>query len=79
MINIRERKASSTATIDGLKQRRNDLLERVEVELNLNENNLFDFSELAKLDKIPDAIEQEEILDGKKRNREKLKKSILPD
>ncbi len=72
MINIRERKASSTATIDGLKQRRNDLLERVEVELNLNENNLFDFSELAKLDKIPDAIEQEEILDGKKRNREKL-------
>ena len=40
-IEIRERKASSGATIDGLNKRRNDLLDRVMTELNLNENNLF--------------------------------------
>jgi len=40
MIQVRERRASSSATIDGLKQRRNDLLERINAELNLNENDL---------------------------------------
>ena len=40
MIQIRERRASSSATINGLKQRRNDLLERIQTELNLNENNI---------------------------------------
>ncbi len=72
MIQIRERKASSSATIDGLKQRRNDLLERIVTELNLNEKNLFEFSGLDKLDNLPDAVEQEELLDSKKREREKL-------
>jgi len=71
-IQIRERKASSTATIDGLNQRRNDLLERIDTELNLNENNLLEFSGLEKLENLPDAIEQEELLDAKKRDREKL-------
>ncbi len=32
-IQLRERKASSGATIEGLKKRRNDLLERVETEI----------------------------------------------
>ena len=72
MIQIRERRASSSATIDGLKQRRNDLLERIDTELNLNENNLLDFSGLEKLESLPDAVEQEELLDSKKRDREKL-------
>ena len=72
MIQIRERRASSSATIDGLKQRRNDLLERIESELNLNENNLLEFSGLEKLENLPDAVEQEELLDSKKRDREKL-------
>jgi chromosome segregation protein len=72
MIQIRERRASSSATIDGLKQRRNDLLERIDTELNLNENNLLEFSGLEKIENLPDAIEQEELLDAKKRNREKL-------
>ena len=72
MIQIRERRASSSATIDGLKQRRDDLLERITTELNLNEKNLLEFSGLEKLDNLPDAVEQEELLDSKKREREKL-------
>ena len=71
-IQIRERRASSSATIDGLKQRRDDLLERIVTELNLNEKNLLEFSGLEKLDNLPDAVEQEELLDSKKREREKL-------
>ena len=72
MIQIRERRASSSATINGLKQRRNDLLERINTELNLNENNLLEFSDLEKMDNLPDTVEQEELLDAKKREREKL-------
>ena len=72
MIRVRERRASSSATIDGLKQRRNDLLERINAELNLNENNLLEFSDLEKLESLPDSVEQEELLDEKKRQREKL-------
>ncbi len=71
-IEIRERKASSGATIDGLNKRRNDLLERVDTELNLNEKNILEFSNLEKMDEFPDAVTQEEILDAKKREREKL-------
>jgi len=72
MIQVRERRASSSATIDGLKQRRNDLLERINAELNLNENDLFEFSDLEKSESLPDSVEQEELLDEKKRQREKL-------
>ncbi len=71
-IQIRERKASSGATIEGLKKRKNDLLERVETELELNENNILDFSNLEKNEEFPDAVTQEELLDEKKRSREKL-------
>ena len=72
MIQIRERRASSSATVEGLKQRRNDLLERVDSELNLNENNLLEFSDLEKMENLPDAVEQEELLDARKRDRDKL-------
>ena len=72
MIQIRERKASSGATIEGLKKRKDDLLERVETELNLNENNILEFSSLSQVENLPDAVTQEELLDEKKREREKL-------
>ena len=72
MIQIRERKASSGATIEGLKKRKDDLLERVETELNLNENNILEFSNLSQVENLPDAVMQEELLDEKKREREKL-------
>ena len=71
-IQIRERKASSGATIDGLKKRREDLLERVQTELSLNENNILEFSDLETNDDFPDSVMQEELLDSKKREREKL-------
>ena len=71
-IEIRERKASSSATIDGLEKRRNDLLDRIDTDLNLKEENLLNFSNLETEDKFPDAVTQEELLDAKKREREKL-------
>ena len=71
-IQIRERKASSGATIEGLNKRRNDLLERIDTELNLNENNILEFSNLNQNEELPDAVTQEELLDEKKRTREKL-------
>ena len=71
-IQIRERKASSGATIEGLKKRKNDLLERIETELGLNENNILEFSNLEENEEFPDVVAQEEFLDEKKRAREKL-------
>tara|TARA_Y100000816_G_scaffold291724_1_gene284053 strand:+ start:744 stop:3140 length:2397 start_codon:yes stop_codon:yes gene_type:complete len=71
-IEIRERKASSGATIEGLKKRRQDLIERIQDELNINENNLLEFSNLEHHDEFPDPVAQEELLDAKKREREKL-------
>jgi chromosome segregation protein len=71
-IQIRERKASSGATIEGLKKRKDDLLDRVSSELNLSENNILENSNLNGTDELPDSISQEETLDAKKREREKL-------
>jgi chromosome segregation protein len=71
-IQIRERKASSGATIEGLKKRKNDLLDRVNSELSLEENNILENSNLYGVEELPDAITQEEDLDKKKREREKL-------
>jgi len=72
MIQIRERKASSGATIDGLKKRKDDLLDRVDVELSLKENNILQYSDLKEIQDLPDAVTQEEKLDEKKRERDKL-------
>ncbi len=71
-IEIRERKASSSATVEGLNKRKNDLLERIETELDLNENNILEFSNLEKEEDFPDSVTQEELLDSKKRERDKL-------
>ena len=71
-IETRERKASSSATDEGMNKRKNDLLERIDTELNLNESNILEFSNLEKEDEFPDAVSQEEVLDAKKREREKL-------
>ena len=47
-IETRERKASSSATVEGLNKRKNDLLERIDTELSLNENNILECSNLDK-------------------------------
>ena len=71
-IQIRERKASSGATVEGLKKRKEDLLERVSSELNLEENDILENSNLNGVVELPDSVDQEEALDEKKREREKL-------
>ena len=71
-IQIRERKASSGATVEGLKKRKEDLLERVSSELNLEENDILENSNLNGVEELPDSVAQEDALDGKKREREKL-------
>ena len=71
-IQIRERKASSGATIEGLKKRKNDLVDRINSELNLNEENILENSNLFGKEELPDAINQEDLLDKKKQEREKL-------
>ncbi|MDC3143199.1 AAA family ATPase [Candidatus Pelagibacter sp.] len=71
-IQIRERKASSGATIEGLNKRKNDLLDRISSELNLTEENILENSNLKGIEELPNAVDQEDALDIKKQEREKL-------
>ena len=71
-IQIRERKASSGATIEGLKKRKNDLVDRINSELNLTEDNILENSNLFGKEDLPDAVNQEDLLDKKKQERERL-------
>ena len=71
-IQIRERKASSGATIEGLKKRKSDLVDRINSELNLSEENILENSNLFGIEELPDAVNQEDLLDKKKQEREKL-------
>ena len=71
-IQIRERKASSGATIEGLKKRKSDLVDRVNSELNLSEENILENSNLFGKEELPDSVNQEDLLDKKKQEREKL-------
>ena len=71
-IQIRERKASSGATIEGLKKRKSDLIDRITSELNLTEENILENSNLYGAEDLPDAVNQEDLLDKKRQEREKL-------
>jgi chromosome segregation protein len=71
-IQIRERKASSSATIEGLNKRKTDLLDRINSELKLTENNILENSNLNGVEELPIAVDQEDLLDKKKQEREKL-------
>ncbi len=71
-IQIRERKASSGATIEGLKKRKDDLIDRIISELNLTEENILENSNLYGAEDLPDAVNQEDLLDKKRQAREKL-------
>jgi chromosome segregation protein len=71
-IQIRERKASSGATIEGLQKRKSDLLDRINTELNLTEDDILENSNLNGVEELPNAIDQEDALDKKKQERESL-------
>ncbi len=71
-IQIRERKASSGATIEGLQKRKSDLLDRISSELSLTEENILENSNLNGVEELPNAVDQEDSLDKKKQERERL-------
>ena len=71
-IQIRERKASSGATIEGLQKRKSDLLDRINSELSLTEENILENSNLNGVEELPNAVVQEDSLDKKKQERESL-------
>ena len=72
MMLARENKARSGATVEGLENRKKDLLGRIKNDLNINEKNLLINSNLKGLTTFPNVIEQEDKLDAKKNQREQL-------
>ncbi|MAH54354.1 MAG: chromosome segregation SMC family protein [Pelagibacteraceae bacterium] len=72
MMLARESKARSGATLEGLENRKKDLIGRIESELDINEKDLLINSDLKDLKTLPNAIEQEDKLDAKKNERERL-------
>ena len=71
-IQIRERKASSGATVEGLQKRKSDLLDRINSELSLTEENILEYSNLNGIEDLPNPVDHEDSLDKKKQEREKL-------
>ncbi len=70
---VRENKARHEATIDGIDQRKMDLVYLIKNELKIeNVNNLLSSSDLNNIDKMPSIEEQEKKLFQMKKNRESL-------
>ncbi len=67
MMLARENKARSGATLEGLENRKKDLINTLKNDLNIDENNLLDSSDLKDVKEIPNVIEQEDKLDSKKK------------
>ena len=72
MMSAREDKARSGATLEGLENRRKDLISTLKNDLNIDEKNLLDNSNLKNIEDLPNVIEQEDKLDAKKNERERL-------
>ena len=72
MMIAREKKARSDATLEGLKNRKRDLISTLRNDLDIDENNLLDNSDLKDAKDLPNVIEQEDKLDAKKNERERL-------
>ena len=72
MMLVRENKARSGAKLEGLENRRNDLISSLRNDLNINEKSLLSNSDLKDIDSLPNVIEQEDKLDTKKNVRERL-------
>ncbi len=70
---LRENKARFEATIEGIDQRKMDLIYLIKNELKIeNVNSLLSISDLNKTDQIPSIAEQEDKLINTKKNREAL-------
>ena len=72
MIVARENKARSGATLEGLENRKKDLINTLKNDLNIDENNLLENSDLKDNKDLPNVIEQEDKLDSKKNERDRL-------
>ena len=72
MMIARENKARSGATLEGLQNRKGDLMSTLKNDLNIYEENLFNYSDLKSSESLPNVIEQEDKLDAKKNARERL-------
>ncbi len=72
MMVAREDKARSGATLEGLQNRKKDLMNTLKNDLNINENNLLDSSDIKNKENLPNVIEQEDKLDAKKNERDRL-------
>ena len=53
-------------------KKKNDLIDRINSELDLTEENILENSNLNGIEELPDAVNQEDLLDKKKQEREKL-------
>tara|TARA_B100000686_G_scaffold79107_1_gene85313 strand:- start:337 stop:1662 length:1326 start_codon:yes stop_codon:yes gene_type:complete len=72
MMLARENKARSSATLEGLEKRKKDLISNIKNDLDINEKNLLNNSDLVDIENLPNVIEQEDKLDAKKNERERL-------
>ena len=72
MMAARESKAGSGATLEGLRNRKKDIVGSLKNDLNIDEKNLLDSSDLKNIENLPNVIEQEDKLDAKKNERERL-------
>jgi chromosome segregation protein len=72
MMLARENKARYGATLEGLENRKKDLINALKNDLNINEMNLLENSDLNNIEDLPNVIEQEDKLDAKKNVRDKL-------
>ena len=72
MMSARENKARSEATLEGLQNRKKDLIDAVKNDLNIDEKNLLDSSDLKNIENLPNVVEQEDKLDAKKNMRDRL-------
>ena len=72
MMVARENKARSGATLEGLENRKKDLVSTLKIDLNIDESNLFENSDLKNTKELPNVVEQEDKLDAKKNERERL-------
>jgi len=72
MMLARESKARAEATLEGLENRKKDLISSMKSDLNIDEKKLLEQSDLKDKKIYPNVVEQEDKLDAKKNERDKL-------